>query len=211
MKRFLIISAATIALAIVFCGASYQLVSSSTQQEIFSRADELNNYDVALVLGTSRYTKWGGENQYFRYRIDAAAELYFSGKVKKILVSGDNGKKSYNEPRHMYQALLERGIPREDIVLDYAGFRTFDSVVRAREIFGQNKFVVVSQKFHLERAIYIANSKNMDVVGYTARDPQSAQNKLFTREILARTKAILDCYVLGTAPRFLGEKVDINI
>lgn len=211
MKKFLFISVVALCLGLVLCGTSYQVVSASTQKEIFIHTDELNNYDVALVLGTSRYTKRGNENQYFRYRIDAAAELYFSGKVKKILVSGDNSLQSYNEPRHMYQALLERGIPKEAIVMDYAGFRTFDSVVRAREIFGQSKFIVVSQKFHLERAIYIANSKNMDVVGYTARDPQTAATGLFTREILARTKAILDCYVLGTAPRFLGEKVDINL
>lgn len=187
------------------------MVSTSTRASIFYTTNDLDNYDVALVLGTSRYTVHGTENRYFRYRIDAAAELYHTGKVRKILVSGDNSKRNYNEPRDMFRALQEKGIPAEDIVLDYAGFRTFDSVVRAREIFGQSKFVVVSQKFHLERAIYIANSKNMDVVGYTAQDPHTAANKLFTREILARAVAILDCYVLGTSPKFLGEKVDINI
>lgn len=194
------------------CFTSYLLVEHAGKDTVYTDTDNIGKYDVALVLGTSKRTRTGRKNPFFSYRIDAAADLYFSGKVKKILVSGDNSLKEYNEPQDMYEALVNKGIPKDDIVLDYAGFRTFDSVVRAREVFGQEKFIVVSQQFHIERAIYIAHSKHMDnVVGYAAKDPTTARTKMFTREILARTMAVLDCYVLGTSPKFLGDKVDMNI
>ena len=212
MKRFIHISLGLTLGVVLTCFISYFLVESAGWKTTYTDVNNMEAYDVALVLGTSKYTRTGNRNPYFAYRIDAAADLYFSGKVKKILVSGDNSLKEYNEPQDMYQALIAKGIPKEDIVLDFAGFRTFDSVIRAREVFGQESFVVVSQQFHIERAIYIAHSKHMDnVVGYAAKDPTTARTKMFTREILARTKAVLDCYILGTSPKFLGDKVDMDI
>lgn len=212
MKRFVHISLGLALGVLLTCFTSYLLVESAGWKTTFTDINNIEAHDVALVLGTSKYTRSGKRNPFFAYRIEAAADLYFSGKVKKILVSGDNSLKEYNEPQDMYEALIAKGIPKEDIVLDYAGFRTFDSVIRAREVFGQDNFVVVSQQFHIERAIYIARSKNMKgVVGYAAKDPTTAKTKMFTRELLARTKAVLDCYVLGTSPKFLGEKVDMDI
>lgn len=211
MKRFIHISLGLTLGVVLTCLTSYLLVESAGWKTTYTDVNEIKAYDVALVLGTSKFTRTGRHNPYFSYRIDAAAKLYFSGKVKKILVSGDNSLKEYNEPQDMYQALIAKGIPKDDIVLDYAGFRTFDSVIRAREVFGQDSFIIVSQQFHIERAIYIAHSKDMKVVGFAAKDPTTARTKMFSREILARTKAVLDCYVLGTDPKFLGEKVDMGI
>ena len=109
---------------------------------------EIPYCQTALLLGTSPKLKNGKENLYFTYRIKAAAELYQAGKIKYIIISGDNSKQSYNEPEAMKQALIQLSIPEDIIYLDYAGFRTLDSVVRAKEIFGQNSITVISQRFH---------------------------------------------------------------
>lgn len=166
---------------------------------------------VALLLGTSSHLINGNKNRYFEYRMDAAAELFHQHKVEYILVSGDNRQKNYNEPIAMQKALKSRGVPEENIVLDYAGFRTFDSMIRAKEVFGQSEFVVVSQKFHNERAVYIARHSSIDAYGYNARDVEaSAGLKTRLREVLARVKMMLDLYVLNTEPHFLGEKIIIG-
>jgi SanA protein len=191
-------------------GAWYYYTCSATNSRIFGDIEKVVPHDVALVLGTSKYLRNGWANPYFYNRVDAAAELYLKGKVKKILVSGDNAHITYNEPMDMLRALMAKGICKEDIILDYAGFRTFDSMIRAREVFGQNSFIVVSQKFQLQRALYIGEAKNMDVIGYEAKDPDISK-KVMVREVFARTKAFLDCYILGTAPRYLGAKEAIEV
>lgn len=211
MKRFITITALGLLTLLLFCSAGYWYIGRLADSHIYTDIEKLDQYDVALVLGTSKYNKSGTRNMYFYHRIDAAVDLYNHGKVKKILVSGDNAQKEYNEPFDMLKALMDRGIPRKDIVLDYAGFRTFDSMVRANEVFGQQSFIVVSQRFHLERALYIGLAKNMDVVGYPAKDPNQANLPLFAREVMARTKAMLDCKLLGTTPRFLGQKEVIDM
>lgn len=184
-------------------------VNHISDEKIYSDIQSIQQKDVAVVLGTSHYLANGYENEFFKKRIDAAAELYFHHKVKKILVSGDNSLTSYNEPREMCNALIAKGVCEEDIYLDYAGFRTFDSMIRARDVFGLNSFIVVSQQFHCERAIYIAQSKGMDVTGYIAADPVAVSYKTYLREYPARVNAFLDCYILRTKPHFLGEKINI--
>ena len=138
----------------------------------YNTINKLPQNDVALVLGTSKYTVNGYQNPYFYYRIEAAAKLYQAKKVKHILVSGDNRLKSYNEPKEMQQALEKRGIPTKAITLDYAGFRTLDSVVRSKEVFGQKRITIVSQKFHNHRALFIAN--NRACLLYTSPSPRDA-------------------------------------
>lgn len=123
-------------------------VNKSAEGKIYTDSNTIPAKDVAVVLGTSRWLTNGYENNYFTYRINAAANLYLNGKVKKILVSGDNGTASYNEPFDMFDALVDKGVNPDDIVLDYAGFRTFDSMVRANKVFGLNNFIVVSQDWH---------------------------------------------------------------
>lgn len=160
--------------------------------------------DVGLVLGANKYTPNGYINPYYKYRIDAAVALYKSGKIKYILVSGDNAYKSYNEPKNFKKDLIAKGVPENHIFLDYAGFRTLDSVVRAKEVFGQTSFTIISQKFHNERAIYIAKHFNINAIAYNAKDIYKTPN----REYLARTKARLDL-LFNVQPKFLGKKISI--
>ena len=171
----------------------------------FTDVNQLPHRKVALVLGCS--PKFGrGPSRMFRYRIMAAAELLRAGKVEYLLVSGDRRRPKYNEPVEMRKALLAEGVPAERIVLDCAGLRTLDSIVRAKEIFGQQQVIVVSQHFHNQRAIFLANHEGLDAVGYNARDVLLMDQ---LRERGARIKALLDVYVLHTRPRFMGEPVAI--
>lgn len=166
---------------------------------------------TALVLGTAKYAIGGGHNQYYTHRINAAAELYHSGRLGFIIVSGDNATKAYDEPSAMKADLVELGVPEDRIYCDYAGFRTLDSVERVKAVFSQNKIVVVSQSFHNERALYIARSKGIDAVGYNAQDVSRSYGlRTQMREKLARVKVLLDLHVLRTKPRFYGDPVDIG-
>lgn len=183
---------------------SYEKYTTNNQSELQAQK-------VGLVLGTSKFTSKGYVNLFYKYRLEAAVELYNSKKISKVLVSGDNGTLSYNEPRMMYQDLVKMGIPSEDIFLDYAGFRTFDSVIRANKVFSQNEFVVISQQFHNERALFIARKNGINATAYNAKAiPFGFSPKTFVREKLARVKAVLDVFVLGTKPRFLGDKERIS-
>lgn len=150
------------------------------------------------------------ENIYFRNRIDAVRDLYVSGRIDCVLVSGDNSTEQYNEARDMQSALMSEWIPPERIFLDYAGFRTLDSVVRAKEIFGQNRFTIISQKFHIARALWIAKHFNIDAVGYTAADvPWNLGIRTMIREIGSRLTLYWDLYIADTSPKFLGDSVRI--
>ena len=170
-----------------------------------------NKFNVGLLLGTSKNDSHGKPNLYFFNRIDAAVRLYNAGKIKYIIVSGDNRSVKYNEPMIMKRELVKRGIPAEVIFVDYAGFRTLDSVIRAREIFGQNSFIIISQEFHNKRAVFIARRSGIEAYGYNAEDVRM-YNGLFTRirEIFARVKVFLDIYVFHTNPKYLGVKVVIG-
>ena len=162
---------------------------------------------VGLVFGTSD-TIQGRENLYFRYRIDAAVEVWKAGKVGTLIVSGDNRSKYYNEPEKMKAALISEGVAKERIVCDYAGLRTFDSIVRAKEVFGAETILVISQRFQNERAIYLAQAQGMRAYGFNARDVEmNAGLKTRLREVGARVKMWLDVNLLETRPRHLGEKV----
>ena len=172
--------------------------------------NKLNSVKVGLVLGTSRNVKGGSRNTFFFNRIDAAVELFESGKIKYIIVSGDNGEKDYNEPQDMREELVKKGIPDSVIFLDYAGFRTLDSVIIAREIFGQKTFIIISQKFHNERAVYLARKNGIEAYGYNAKEVEPMQGvKTKVREFFARDKVFVDL-LFGVDPKFMGEKVKIE-
>lgn len=186
-------------------------VSKDTAHLIFEEINEIPENNVALLLGTSQFLASGDENLYFSYRIQAAIELYESGKVSYFVVSGDNSTKIYNEPEDMRAELIKYGVPRDRIFLDYAGFRTFDSVYRMKEIFGQKQFTIVSQKFHNERALYIARALSIDAIAFNAKDVNvRAGFKTRLREKFARVKVLLDI-VIGKKPKFLGDSVFIPV
>lgn len=164
---------------------------------------------AALLLGTTPKLADGRANLYFQYRIQAAADLYGSGKVRHIIASGDHSRNGYNEPEAMREALIAHGVPEAAITADYAGLRTLDSVVRARDIFGQNQYIVVSQPFHNERAVYLARRHGIDAYGYNARDVSVSWGlKTRLREYGARLKMFWDLAV-GTTPKHGGEPVKL--
>ena len=192
---------------VVFCNIS---IDSYARHRVYDRIDDVPHRHTAVVLGTSPTVRNGGPNRFFHARIDACAGLYDAGKIDRILVSGDNRHISYNEPAAMKSALVEKGVPADVIFLDYAGFRTLDSVVRAKEVFGQSSFIVVSQRFHNERAVFIAGKKGIDAVGYNAGDVGFHYGFVtYVREWFARCKVFLDLLV-GKKPHFLGDPVDIG-
>jgi SanA protein len=144
-------------------------------------------------------------------RIAAAAELYHRGKVDYLVVSGDNHVHDYDEPTDMKNALLEKGVPLDRIYPDYAGFRTLDSVVRAKEIFGQSEVTIISQHFHNQRAIFLAAHRGIDAIGFDAPDVALQYAwKTRSREQFAKVKAVLDVYVFHKQPHFLGQEIAIG-
>ena len=166
---------------------------------------------VGLLLGCPKMLSHGRRNFFFRYRIEAAARLFQAGKVDCLLVSGDNLSDGCTEAADMQESLIAAGVPAGKICCDFAGLRTLDSVVRAREIFGQTELTIISQEFHNERAIFIAKRHGLDAIGFNARMPGGFHGFMsLCREQLARVRAVLDAYLLDTQPRFLGEKTRIG-
>lgn len=184
----------------------------STQKNIFSDYSELPENPVGLVLGTSRLLSNGSPNPFFDNRMMVAAELYRMGKISHIIVSGDNRTKYYNEPNEMKKALVKLGVPESAITLDYAGLRTLDSVIRCKEIFGQEHITIITQPFHSYRALFISQYYDIDAVAMVSPEVLSeTSGRVYVREFFARTKAILDLYILKTAPRHLGGKEPIRM
>lgn len=185
-------------------------IKKHTSAQIYSEVITIPQNNVGLLLGTSPKLKNGNNNLYFDYRILAAIELYKAGKIKYILISGDNRREDYNEPEEMKKALMQKGISEKSIYLDYAGFRTLDSVVRAKEVFGQNRLTIISQRFHNERAIYIAEKNGINAIGYNAKDVNAYSGlKTNIRELFARVKMFIDL-ATDKQPHFLGEKIIIG-
>ncbi|MBM4027404.1 MAG: vancomycin high temperature exclusion protein [Planctomycetes bacterium] len=193
------------------------MVSAATEIRLaakgrtYSAVDEVPYRRVGLVLGCSRTLQDGRRNLYFITRMKAAVRLFEAGKVDYLIVSGDNHIKGYDEPTDMKLALADAGVPTNRIYCDYAGFRTLDSVVRAREVFGQSEVTVISQRFHNERAIYIAGRRGVDAIGYNAEDVRSIHSvRTMLREQAARVKTVLDVSLLRTKPKFLGPRVEVG-
>ncbi len=187
-------------------------VERSAQGRCFDAVEGVPEAPVAVVLGTSARLADGRANLFFLPRMEAAAALFKAGRVKALIVSGDNGAQGYDEPTDMKRMLMQMGVPAEKVVCDYAGFRTLDSVVRAKEVFGQQRMIFVSQRFHNARAIYLARAFGIEAYGLDAKDvPVALSVKTFLREKLACVKAVLDVNMLGTQPKFLGEKVAVPL
>lgn len=198
-----------IIVALSFVCISNAWIKSAAINLCYNNLKSIPENEVGLLLGTSK-TARGGINLFFKYRVEAAANLFSEGKIKHIIVSGDNHIANYNEPEEMRNELIKLGVPDSCITLDYAGFRTLDSVVRCEKIFGQTKFTIISQLFHNERALFIANKSGLNCVAFNAKDvPNKYSIKTSIREYFARAKCVLDIYLLHTSPKFLGEKIKI--
>jgi len=170
----------------------------STDDRNYYSLDKLPSNDVGLVLGTSKAVLGGKTNLFYKYRMEAAARLYKEGKVKFLILSGNHDSVFYNEPNDMKKSLMRLGVPENVLILDYAGYRTYDSIIRCKEVFNQRKFTIISQPTHNARALFLANNLGLDAVAFAAQDVQSGY-KTYFREYLARPKAILDVYVFDRA------------
>lgn len=195
-----------ISVGMAFTGAMLVLacnwwVVRTTAGQIYFEIHQLPANDVGLVLGTSKFVRTGKENLFFRYRMEATARLWKEGKVKYLILSGNNDSEYYNEPADMQRALVKLGVPASVMTLDYAGYRTFDSVVRCKDVFNQEKITIISQNFHNARALYIGNHEGIEAIAFAAQDvPDGYSLRTLIREYLARPYALLDVYVLRPQP-----------
>jgi SanA protein len=195
-----------VAASLYFCNRA---VDRAADGRLYSDVRSIPFRKVGLLLGTSKELAGGWNNLYYTYRIEAAVNLIKAGKVRYLIISGDNGRKEYNEPETMRADLIAAGVDSSLIYLDYAGFRTFDSMVRLREVFSQDSVTVISQPFHNERALYIASKEGISAIGFNARDVSTKTGfRVQIRERFARVKLFLD-YLLGKTPKFLGPKVNL--
>lgn len=202
LRRWLLIAAGAV---LALSALINNWVINNTYSYIYDDWALLPDNDTALVLGTSTLTRSGEPNPQFRGRIQAAAQLYQVGKIKHIIVSGANPDSTYNEPRAMRRELLKAGVPSQAIIMDFAGFRTFDSVARAQAVFGLDRITIVTQRYHAYRAVFVAKKLHMMVAAYAAPGEEpSLATRTMLREFFARVKAVLDIYVLRTEPKFLG-------
>jgi SanA protein len=208
-KRVFVVAVVGLLTGVVLAVAVNIIVVVSSSAFISDDLDKMPSAEVGLILG-ARVLSDGRLSHMMQDRADAAVELYESGKVKKLIMSGDHGTKTYDEVNTVKKYLLEKGVRAEDLFLDHAGFDTYDSLYRARDIFGAHSVIVVTQKFHEPRAVFIGRSLGMDVHGYIA-DKREYQGILWNefREIFSRTKAGVDV-VVGAKPKFLGEKIPLD-
>jgi SanA protein len=188
-----------------------RICQNAARNKIFRSLESVPPSDVGLVLGTGKLTRQGNPNLHFNQRIEAAANLYLAGKVRCLLVSGDNHIIGYDEPTDMRDALVSAGVPADKIICDYAGFRTLDSVVRAKIVFGLSRCTIITEEFHCPRAVWIAQQRGLDAVAFAAPDVQSRRWtwRVKAREQLARVACALDLYLLHRGPKFSGPKEPI--
>ncbi|WP_233593453.1 SanA/YdcF family protein [Cobetia sp. cqz5-12] len=180
-------------------------VVMATHDRIATSPLTCQSREVGIVFGTSHGLVGGGSNPHYQARLDTAAQLYRLRRVSNLLLSGDNRTRYYNEPMTMWRDLRARNVPQEFMTLDYAGFSTFDTLVRAHKVFGVDEAVLVTQPWHLPRALFIADALGLEAVGCPAiSERQPPGLKLMLREWLARAATVGDLYLWGRKPRFLG-------
>ncbi|MBJ2195484.1 MAG: YdcF family protein [Muribaculaceae bacterium] len=210
IKRLALSLAAFLLLIVAFTVYANVMVEKAANERVYTSVDAIPYNRAALLLGTNPLNKWGRPNSYFTNRIKTASELFHAGKVDYIIASGDNHTKDYDEPTAMRDSLMAHGVPEDRIILDFAGFRTLDSVVRAKEIFGCDSLTIISQADHNARALYLAEANGIEAVAVSAplRAGRWVRTRLAIREWLARDKMMLDIW-FGKQPHFLGERIEI--
>lgn len=167
---------------------------------------------VGLVFGTAQWLRKGGPNPYYQARMETSAELLRLNRIQHLLLSGDNRTRYYNEPISMWRSLRHRNVDDKVMTLDYAGFSTFDSVVRAKEVFGADRLMLISQGWHLPRALFIADALGIEATGCAVpNDGIEGEWRLRLREWLARAATFGDLYFWGRQPYFLGPFEPIRV
>jgi len=199
-------------LALFWTHLLYGANESIHHSMIYENIKDVPKKDAALLLGTTKYVAKGRKNYYYLYRIEAAVKLWKAGKVRAIVVSGDGRSKYHDEATMMHDDLVRLGVPSKYITKDKAGLRTLDSILRAKVIFGLKDYIIVSQKFHLKRALLLAHAKGQKAIGFAAKSivGTPAAKKMQTREVMATVKAYLDLYVFDTKAKVYGDKVKVR-
>lgn len=208
LKPILCTVAGLAALALVSLFGCGRYVSAIAAPYIVRERENAPACDAVLVLGARVYDD-GRPSPSLADRLDIAIELYRSGKAPKIIASGDHGSPEYDEVAGMLAYLLKHDIPRADIFLDHAGFNTYDSVYRARDIFCVNSVLIATQDFHIDRAVYMARRLGLDAWGVPSPDRVTSRTYNRLRESLARVKAVLETDLLHRKPRYLGDAIPI--
>ena len=210
IKRFFIIliSAAVLLAAAAFVPNFIVIKKTESNIVALEEATELSDVDCAVILGAG--VREGKPTPMLRDRLLVGIDLYKSGAVKKLIMSGDHGSTDYDEVNIMKSFAVDRGVPDEDIFMDHAGFSTYETIYRAREIFEADNIIIVSQKYHLYRALYIAEKLGIKSVGVSADlDTYRGQTKRDLREILARDKDFFKC-IFKPKPTYLGDKIPVS-
>ena len=208
INKFVKIAALSILVMIVFIVYSNVAIYRAGLAGIYE-VDQAPQADAAIVLGAKVFSS-GAVSQVLADRLDTGIELYQKSRVRKLLLTGDHGQVTYDEVNNMRLYALQRGVPEEDIFMDHAGFSTYDSMYRARDVFKVKKAIIVTQEFHLPRAMYIARKMGLEVSGVQADKRQYVgENYLFYREVLARTKAVAQL-AISMKPKYLGPAIPIS-
>lgn len=210
MKKVIITLIIIIVLSVIYVFSVNAYVKLSTKDKILTikEATKLEDVDCILVLGAGI---WGDKpSPMLEDRLLTGIELYNKKISNKIVMSGDHGQEEYDEVNIMKQYAIDNGIESSDIFMDHAGFSTYESIYRIKEIFNAKKVVIVTQKYHLHRALYIAEQLGIEAYGVNS-DPRKYQGQLFReiREILARNKDFINC-IIKPEPTYLGETIPVN-
>ena len=178
-------------------------------QHCYRGVENIESREVGLVFGAG-YLRSGKPSKYLRDRLNSSVELFNNGKISKILVSGDNGRTNHNEPKVMKNYLVNKGIPKSKIFVDCAGFDTYSSVWRAKNVFRVKSAIMLSQNFHLDRAVYISKMLGIDALGFSAnKGSYSSYRKYSFLEVPKLIKSSLDL-VRGRKPKYSKDSIDIN-
>lgn len=213
IKIIIILAAIVAGLAILAVAAIFGLnamVKATTKNQILSveEAAVLEDVDCILVLGCGIHDD-GSPSDMLHDRLRRSVELYEAGAAPKLLMSGDHGRKGYDEVDAMKSFAVEAGIPSENVFMDHAGFSTYETMVRAKEIFQAQKIIIVTQEYHLYRAMYIGQRLGMEVYGVSSNYRRYRNQKAMdTREVLARVKDVFSC-VFWPEPAYLGETIPV--
>ena len=207
LAKLVLVGVLAVIAVIFYCN---HLVTSSSRGFLYSNIHSVPYNKVGVLLGTSKYSRLGGNNDHYRLRLESAFKLFQAGKIDYILISGDNGTPYYDEPSTIRRDLLKKGVPSSKIYRDYAGFRTLDSIIRANQVFALESFTVISQATHNKRALYIAHQNDIHAIGFNAGEGKNTDFTNRARELLARVLAVFQVHMFDTEPKFLGPTIEIG-
>jgi SanA protein len=209
VRKLLLLFCVALLSILILASVCNRIINQAAVGKLYTDPAAIPYNKVGLLLGTSKFTPGGPPNPYYLHRIEAAITLLKCGKIKYLIVSGDHREKYYNEPKQMKEDLLRLGVDSSILFIDNDGIRTFDSIVRLKEIFGQHQATIISQGFHNQRAIYIAGREGIQAIGFNAQDVHGMEGlKTHVREKFARIKVFIDCF-LGSQPKTMGARIAI--